>query len=265
MNKKEERLSPIAKRLLDGARKRGGNGASAVKYLESVPPEKLNHYDRRKIGREILARIGRSTYRGYEPLGIKKAYGLQEPHVRYSSMSDGGVDGTWTAEANRYEKIAKKEIKKKEFGHAVLDYDKIGAYRLRDGDFDGSVKAYRKALVVLPKVNKDDYVSLCLPDLADRLKKNIGVVRMLQDEESRKGEAERTKQERLSHTGFHGNGINFLIAIAGVLGGIFFLSTNITGNAIADLTTKTTSFLGAGLLIVGLVAGFFWVKGRKSN
>jgi len=29
------------------------------------------------------------------------------------------------------------------------------------------------------------------------------------------------------------------------------------------MTTKTTSFLGAGLLIVGLVAGFFWVKSRK--
>jgi hypothetical protein len=29
------------------------------------------------------------------------------------------------------------------------------------------------------------------------------------------------------------------------------------------MTTKTTSFLGASLLIVGLVAGFFWLKGRK--
>jgi hypothetical protein len=57
--------------------------------------------------------------------------------------------------------------------------------------------------------------------------------------------------------------LSSFIAIAGVLGGIFFLSTNITGNAIADMTTKTTSFLGAGLLIVGLVAGFFWLKGRK--
>lgn len=51
--------------------------------------------------------------------------------------------------------------------------------------------------------------------------------------------------------------------IIAVLGGIFFLSSNITGNAIADLTTKTTSFLGAGLIIVGLVAGFFWLKRDK--
>lgn len=54
--------------------------------------------------------------------------------------------------------------------------------------------------------------------------------------------------------------LSSVIAIVGVLGGIFFLSSNVTGNAIADLTTKTTSFLGAGLIIIGLVAGLFWVK-----
>jgi L-amino acid N-acyltransferase YncA len=52
-------------------------------------------------------------------------------------------------------------------------------------------------------------------------------------------------------------------AIISILGSLFFFSSNITGNAIADMTTKTTSFLGAGLLIVGLIAGFFWLKGRK--
>jgi hypothetical protein len=57
--------------------------------------------------------------------------------------------------------------------------------------------------------------------------------------------------------------ISSVITIAGLGAGIFFLSSNITGNAIADLSTKKTSFLGAGLLVVGLVAGFFWVKSRK--
>lgn len=57
-----------------------------------------------------------------------------------------------------------------------------------------------------------------------------------------------------------GYGVATIIA---VLGGIFFLSSNITGNAIADLTTKTTSFLSAGLLIVGLVVGFFWLRRNR--
>lgn len=57
--------------------------------------------------------------------------------------------------------------------------------------------------------------------------------------------------------------VSSVIAIAGILGGIFFLSSNITGNAIADLTIKTTSFLGAGSLIIGLVAGLFLLKKNK--
>ncbi|GEM_PF-3254890 len=60
-----------------------------------------------------------------------------------------------------------------------------------------------------------------------------------------------------------GDKLTSIIAIAGLGGSIFFLSNNITGNAIANLTTKTTSFLGAGLLIVGLVAGFFWINKKK--
>jgi hypothetical protein len=48
-----------------------------------------------------------------------------------------------------------------------------------------------------------------------------------------------------------------------LIGSLFFLSTNVTGNVIADFTTRTTSFLGAGLLIVGLIAGFFWLKSGK--
>lgn len=60
-----------------------------------------------------------------------------------------------------------------------------------------------------------------------------------------------------------GRPVTATASIIGVLGGIFFLSTNITGNAISDLTTKTTSFLGAGLLVVGLVAGFFWIKDKR--
>ena len=56
-----------------------------------------------------------------------------------------------------------------------------------------------------------------------------------------------------------------IVASLGVLGGLFFLSPNITGNAIADLSTKTTSFLGAGLLIISLFAGLFLMKIKKKQ
>ncbi|MBM3247798.1 hypothetical protein FJZ17_04655 [Candidatus Pacearchaeota archaeon] len=63
--------------------------------------------------------------------------------------------------------------------------------------------------------------------------------------------------------GYVGGRVVATTSIIGLASGIFFLGSNITGNVIADLTTKTTSFLGAGLLVVGLVAGFFWMKDNK--
>jgi len=49
-------------------------------------------------------------------------------------------------------------------------------------------------------------------------------------------------------------------SIIGIVGGLFFLSSNITGNAIANVSQSSGNILGTVLLVVGLVAGFFWVK-----
>jgi len=45
--------------------------------------------------------------------------------------------------------------------------------------------------------------------------------------------------------------------------GLLFLSSNITGNAVVDLTTQIIGFLGVGLIIIGLVSGFLWLKAKK--
>jgi len=50
-------------------------------------------------------------------------------------------------------------------------------------------------------------------------------------------------------------------AIIGIVGGLFFLSSNITGNAIGSSTVSNS--IGAIFLVVGLVAGFFWLKSKK--
>ncbi|MBR9705985.1 solute carrier organic anion transporter [Candidatus Pacearchaeota archaeon] len=51
-----------------------------------------------------------------------------------------------------------------------------------------------------------------------------------------------------------------IISLFGFVLGGFFLSPNLTGNAIANLTTKTTSIIGAGLFIAGIVGTYFWIK-----
>ncbi len=65
------------------------------------------------------------------------------------------------------------------------------------------------------------------------------------------------KKKKLEHI------VSSVVAVGGILGSFFFLGSSVTGNAIANLNVQNSSFLGAGLLIVGLVAGWFWLKGKK--
>ena len=49
-------------------------------------------------------------------------------------------------------------------------------------------------------------------------------------------------------------------SIIGVIGGIIFLSPNLTGNVIAEINANSSSLLGAILLGIGLVGTVFWIK-----
>jgi len=74
--------------------------------------------------------------------------------------------------------------------------------------------------------------------------------------------------EDMGHFDFERNGsleskVAGLITTIGLLSSIVFFSINLTGNAISNLTTKTNSFLGVCLFVVGLVAGFFWLYYKK--
>jgi len=75
------------------------------------------------------------------------------------------------------------------------------------------------------------------------------------------GKSEKGSRGRKSLGGLEKTG--GIVSIISLVLGLFFLSPNVTGNAISNLSIQTTSFLGAGLLIVGLVAGFFWLRSRK--
>ena len=66
------------------------------------------------------------------------------------------------------------------------------------------------------------------------------------------------KKEKQSGVGLEN--ILSIIVIFSLIGSLVFLQSNITGNVIADLSTNITSLVGGVLLVVGLVAGFFWLK-----
>lgn len=54
-----------------------------------------------------------------------------------------------------------------------------------------------------------------------------------------------------------------VIGVAGFILALFFLSTNLTGKVIGNLSTNNSTIIGIGLLVIGLVAGFFYLKNRK--
>jgi len=58
--------------------------------------------------------------------------------------------------------------------------------------------------------------------------------------------------------------ITSIIAIAGIISGIFLLSPNVTGNVVGNMTNSTSNILGTCLLFVGLIAGFFSLKRLRS-
>lgn len=55
----------------------------------------------------------------------------------------------------------------------------------------------------------------------------------------------------------------FVLTFVGLVGAGFFLSSNITGNVIGSLSSSSTNILGIIFLVLALVGGFFWVRGKK--
>jgi hypothetical protein len=51
-----------------------------------------------------------------------------------------------------------------------------------------------------------------------------------------------------------------ILTIGGFTLALLFFSPTLTGNAIANLTTKTSSIIGAGLFVVGIVGSYFYFK-----
>lgn len=53
-------------------------------------------------------------------------------------------------------------------------------------------------------------------------------------------------------------------AVIGILSGIFFFSTSVTGNVIG-LSNGKSSLIGIVLLVIGFVAGYFWARNKKGK
>ncbi|MEK6882790.1 MAG: hypothetical protein AABY22_24415 [Nanoarchaeota archaeon] len=57
--------------------------------------------------------------------------------------------------------------------------------------------------------------------------------------------------------------VSSVVAVGGILGSLFFLSSGVTGNAIGSLSNSSGSSIGIVLLLVGIASAFFYFKNKK--
>lgn len=74
----------------------------------------------------------------------------------------------------------------------------------------------------------------------------------IEEESKRKGKRKNSLEKYIPIT-----------SIVGVICGLFFLSSNVTGNVIGNMTNSTSNWIGGILFIIGLIGSFFWFKSRK--
>jgi hypothetical protein len=76
------------------------------------------------------------------------------------------------------------------------------------------------------------------------------------DKESRKDEFNRKKSNLEDSVNYWAS----ILTFGGFTLSLLFLSPTLTGNAIANLSTRTSSLVGSGLFFVGLVGTYLWFK-----
>lgn len=207
-----------------------------------------------KTEKEQMSRLNKVAYRGRDLLPQETQDAVRAHYNKISrKINDEEIKVISKKVAEDYEKQGKHE-------NAAANW-------ARAGDNERAAEQYQKSADGYETGGDLPYARILREkaanyyELSGKVELSIEILEKLGEHE--KAEALRKtagpKKDLTSHFLFA------ITSIAAVLGGTFFLSSSITGNAISDMTIKTTSFLGVSLLIVGLVAGFFWLKGKKQK
>src|SRR3989338_3767784 len=104
-------------------------------------------------------------------------------------------------------------------------------------------------------------------ELYKKIEANMKTLKWSKDEHDA-WQAEKSKELQKNKSSFLESKLSLIVLAAGLIAGLFLLSSSITGNAVANLPIKTASFFCTGLILLGLAAGFFWfrhlIKYKKS-
>jgi tetratricopeptide (TPR) repeat protein len=247
MAKKDVKLSPKAKKLLEGARtKFSHDPKKAINLLRSANPEDLNMYDRQKIGREILVRL-KSAGPGYiDRESIAFVYGLETPQQKYQSQEEGKTGRSYRLLEKRgkaEEDFDNAQFKERHhlFGQAINLYWSAGRKYKESGSIDKALISYEQAVDLLPK--NDEYISFN----EELMKRELDQLKQI------KARKDKLRVSPLEQTAA-------ATAIIGIIGGLLFFSSNLTGNVIGS--QDNTNFIGLAFVLMGIIGAFFWMKMR---
>ncbi len=129
------------------------------------------------------------------------------------------------------------------FGDA-RGYENAAKLRLKVGDIGKAIKDYKKAAslytdyMIKGNGNNTEYQEKAL----ERCERNI----------------ERLK--KVLRGKWHG--LERIASIIVLITGLFFLSSNLTGNVIGNMTNSTSNWIGGVLFILGLVGALFYFKNK---
>ncbi len=172
---------------------------------------------------------------------------------------------------------------------AVYSFIALGMKYSTEGDDNSADQSYNTANNVLKNLAPKEYLhhqeSRKFPDNSgEKISALMGVLYKLTD--GKYGQKEEKEEGRLwkLREGLHvtseqrekaeaelareDKGLVRTVATASILslvGSIFFLSNNVTGNAIAGYNSSTANVSGIILLILAIIFGFIWLSRRKKN
>ena len=122
------------------------------------------------------------------------------------------------------------------------NYFSAGVLYTASGDLDKAINAYKSFIEYFSPANPNHPITKEVKEKISLLEKKL---------ESQNKRIERKRLAKMA------------IPIISVIGGFFFLSPNITGNAVGSAAKSDSNIMGILLFVIGIVAGYFYLKRDK--
>lgn len=169
-------------------------------------------------------------------------------------MTKKREDVPYSVKSDREESDAEKRMRDGFYDCATAGFFNAGRYAFQNGDLIRAASLYGRAAKARKKFDtskKGSHFTGYLPTAQACEEEAAQIKRFEKDRKKQRGLDDSLNSASL-----------VIITFIGLIAGLLFLSSNITGNTISNMTNSTSNIIGAVLLVIGLVAGYFWIRNK---